>query len=114
MKRGLVLISLSFILILSVAPVSAGLFSDFLNKITGKVTENETANTTNETSTACTELWTCTDWSSCVVPSTQTRTCTDGNSCGTTSNKPFESQICPTPEGTCTDTDDTVSARTFV
>jgi hypothetical protein len=52
MKRGLVLISLSLILILSIAPVSAGFFSDFLNKITGKQIDNET-NQTNTTSGTC-------------------------------------------------------------
>ena len=39
MKRDLVLISLLLILILLVSPISASFFSDFWNKITGKVTE---------------------------------------------------------------------------
>jgi PGF-pre-PGF domain-containing protein len=47
---------------------------------------------------ACTESWSCTDWSVC-VNSTQTRTCTDSNDCGTTVNKPAESQECQTLMG---------------
>jgi PGF-pre-PGF domain-containing protein len=45
------------------------------------------------TPTACTESWSCTDWSTC-ANSQQTRTCTDTNSCGTTASKPSESQSC--------------------
>ncbi len=43
---------------------------------------------------ACTEVWSCTPWSSWDVCSnnfqTRTRTCTDGNSCGTVVTKPIE------------------------
>jgi len=46
-----------------------------------------------ETPAACTESWTCGDWSAC-TNSQQTRTCTDANSCGTTAGKPSESQSC--------------------
>ena len=44
-------------------------------------------------STACTEDWTCTDWSEC-LDGTQTRTCTDNNNCGTEDNKPAETRDC--------------------
>jgi PGF-pre-PGF domain-containing protein len=47
---------------------------------------------------ACTESWSCTEWSVC-VNSTQTRTCTDSNDCGTTVDKPAESQECQTLMG---------------
>jgi len=42
---------------------------------------------------ACTEQWSCTDWSIC-SGSSQTRVCTDANNCGTTVSKPTESQAC--------------------
>jgi len=45
---------------------------------------------------ACTESWSCTDWSVC-ANSTQTRTCSDANNCGTTDQKPVESQSCQDP-----------------
>jgi len=73
---------------------------------------------------ACTESWTCSNWSIC-NGGTQTRTCTDSNNCGTTNNKPSLSKACqqeqtpPTsdecsglplwvqdsPNGVCTDSD---------
>jgi PGF-pre-PGF domain-containing protein len=46
---------------------------------------------------ACTESWSCTDWSTC-IDNQQTRTCTDANSCGTTADKPVESQSCKIKE----------------
>jgi PGF-pre-PGF domain-containing protein len=54
-----------------------------------------------ETPAACTESWTCTDWSAC-ANSQQTRTCTDANSCGTTASKPSESQSCTVNKGETT------------
>jgi len=54
-----------------------------------------------ETPAACTESWTCTDWSTC-SNSQQTRTCTDANSCGTTTSKPSESQSCTVNKGETT------------
>ncbi len=45
---------------------------------------------------ACTEAWSCTDWSVC-ANSTQTRACSDTNNCGTTEQKPAESQACQNP-----------------
>ncbi len=44
-------------------------------------------------SAACTEDWTCTEWSSC-ENNRQTRTCTDRNVCATEENKSAESQTC--------------------
>ncbi len=54
-----------------------------------------------ETPAACTESWTCGDWSAC-ANSQQTRTCTDANSCGTTAGKPSESQSCTVNRGETT------------
>ncbi|KKQ54006.1 MAG: Fibronectin, type III domain protein [Candidatus Falkowbacteria bacterium GW2011_GWC2_38_22] len=45
--------------------------------------------------TACTENWTCGNWSAC-QNNLQTRTCTDQNKCGTATSKPAESQACTT------------------
>ncbi|MBM3200005.1 hypothetical protein FJZ53_03625 [Candidatus Woesearchaeota archaeon] len=42
---------------------------------------------------ACTESWSCTDWSTC-SESTQIRTCTDTNNCPAQANKPAENQSC--------------------
>jgi len=42
---------------------------------------------------ACTENWSCTEWSEC-VDGVQTRKCIDSNNCGTTVNKPDESRSC--------------------
>ncbi|OGI12633.1 hypothetical protein A3K64_03450 [Candidatus Micrarchaeota archaeon RBG_16_36_9] len=48
----------------------------------------------------CTEVWSCSEWSSC-SGGTQTRTCTDLNNCNTTLYKPEISQSCTsgTPTG---------------
>ncbi|MFH1473806.1 MAG: PGF-pre-PGF domain-containing protein [Candidatus Aenigmatarchaeota archaeon] len=51
--------------------------------------------------TACSESWSCTEWSEC-SNTTQTRTCTDSNSCGTTASKPTETQECGTVEADIT------------
>ncbi|MDO8741507.1 MAG: CARDB domain-containing protein [Candidatus Woesearchaeota archaeon] len=52
---------------------------------------------------ACTESWSCSEWSSC-VNNQQTRTCTDANNCGTTANKPATTQSCTSAQ-LCTDSD---------
>lgn len=117
MKRGSVLVLVFVILILSTGLVSASWFGDFWNRITGKFVNNETTTnetTTNETTPTCIESWICADWNSCVIPSMQTRTCVDSNNCGTVINKPIESRPCPTPEDTCTDTDEAENPRTFL
>ncbi|MBI5467486.1 MAG: right-handed parallel beta-helix repeat-containing protein [Candidatus Kerfeldbacteria bacterium] len=44
---------------------------------------------------ACSENWSCTDWSSCSNNS-QSRTCTDANSCGSTISRPPLTQWCTT------------------
>jgi len=55
---------------------------------------NESVKTAVYTITAaCTENWSCTDWSAC-ADNIQTRICTDANSCGTTTNRPALSQTC--------------------
>jgi len=54
-----------------------------------------------ETPAACTESWTCGDWSVC-ANSQQTRTCTDANSCGTTASRPAETQSCTVSKGETT------------
>jgi hypothetical protein len=45
-------------------------------------------------SAACTESWSCTEWSAC-SNSLQTRSCTDINACGTSTSKPSTTQACP-------------------
>jgi hypothetical protein len=54
-----------------------------------------TSEGTPEIEEACTENWSCTDWSEC-VNATQARNCTDTNACGTTASKPEETQTCET------------------
>lgn len=46
---------------------------------------------------ACTESWTCSDWSEC-TDSQQARKCTDQNACGTTDSKSPEQQACEMPK----------------
>src|SRR3989344_5452660 len=53
----------------------------------------EDNNSNNQTSNACTESWSCTEWSDC-VNNTKTKTCTDLNNCNTTNNKPIQFQEC--------------------
>lgn len=44
--------------------------------------------------TACTESWSCTSWSTCSDVGTQTRICTDLSDCGTTAQRPSLSRTC--------------------
>jgi len=47
-------------------------------------------------STACTPVWDCGDWGTC-VNNQQVKVCTDRNGCGTTLNRPAISQSCTMP-----------------
>jgi hypothetical protein len=51
------------------------------------------SNTTNTSTTACFESWTCDSWSAC-INTKQTRSCSDLRGCGTTKLKPLEEQDC--------------------
>ena len=43
---------------------------------------------------ACTESWSCTEWSECSSQGAQTRVCNDSKKCGTRKNKPTETNSC--------------------
>jgi hypothetical protein len=64
---------------------------------------NDTAGNTNSTTTefsvACTESWSCSDWSAACSGGSQSRTCADSNSCGTVQSKPVETQSCSSSSG---------------